>query len=116
MRSGDALRSALGKATDLRGRLSKVGLTGTSKVYDSGLTSYLEAQSLAACAEVVLASALAREESRGAHSRVDFPDKDKEWGRLTVVLKRGSNGNMEVRRDPLPPVREDLQKIIEEQG
>ena len=57
-----------------------------------------------------------RKESRGAHSRVDFPDKDKEWGGFTVVLKRGSDGGMEVRRDPLPPVREDLQKIIEEQS
>jgi succinate dehydrogenase / fumarate reductase flavoprotein subunit len=59
---------------------------------------------------------LERKESRGAHSRIDFPDKDKEWGGFTVVLKRGSGGGMEVRRDPLPPVREDLQKIIEEQG
>ena len=33
-----------------------------------------------------------------------------------VVLKRGSDGNMEVRRDALPPIREDLQKIIEEHG
>ena len=86
MRSGDTLRSALGQAAELRGRLLKVGLAGASKVYDSGLTSYLEAQSLAACAEAVLASALAREESRGAHARTDFPNRDDaKWLKHTIV-------------------------------
>ena len=86
MRSADGIKSAMGKVSDLKARLSKVTLPSVSKNYDSALTSYLEAQSLLTTAEIVLASALAREESRGAHARTDFPARDDaKWLKHTIV-------------------------------
>jgi succinate dehydrogenase flavoprotein subunit len=40
------------------------------------------------CAEAITRSARFREESRGAHSRLDFPDPDEEWGRYNIVVSR----------------------------
>jgi len=101
--------AALGRKADL------IGVTGDRK-FNPGWHTALDLQHLLSNSEACARAALGRKESRGAHSRVDFPDKDKEWGGFTIVLKRGSDGNMEVSRDALPPIREDLQKIIEEHG
>ena len=45
-------------------------------------------------AESVARSALMREESRGAHTRVDFPGEQDEWLQSNVVIYKGENGNM----------------------
>jgi succinate dehydrogenase / fumarate reductase flavoprotein subunit len=92
-----------------------IGVMG-DRNFNPGWHTALDLRHLLSNSEACARSALARKESRGAHSRIDFPEKDKEWGGFTVVLQQDSEGNMEVRRDPLPPVRGDLQKIIEEQG
>jgi succinate dehydrogenase / fumarate reductase flavoprotein subunit len=66
--------------------------------------------------EAVARAARERKESRGAHSRVDFPDKDPEWGDVNLVLGKGSTGEMEVRREAIRPMPRELEDIIREQG
>jgi succinate dehydrogenase flavoprotein subunit len=66
--------------------------------------------------EAVVMAAKARQESRGAHSRIDHLEKKKEWGTFNHVVKKGENGEMEIRREPIPQIRQELQDIIEEQG
>ena len=109
------LSEAVEEIAALARRADLIGVIGDRK-FNPGWHTALDLRHLLSNSEACARAALERKESRGAHSRVDFPDKDKEWGGFTVVLKRGSDGGMEVRRDPLPPVREDLQKIIEEQS
>ena len=65
-------------------------------------------------AEAVTRSAIERQESRGAHFREDYLAKDETWGKTTLVVKQGTDGAMEIRREAIPPPREDLQRIIEE--
>ena len=115
VREEGPLSEAVEEIAALARRADLIGVTGDRK-FNPGWHTALDLRHLLSNSEACARAALERKESRGAHSRVDFPDKDKEWGGFTVVLKRGSDGGMEVRRDPLPPVREDLQKIIEEQG
>jgi len=64
--------------------------------------------------EATARSARARKESRGAHTRDDYPQKDAEAAKRNTVVRRGSDGSMEVSEQPIPEIREDLKQLIEE--
>jgi len=59
-------------------------------------------------------AALERKESRGAHFREDYPQKDEQSGKFNLVIKKNVKGQMELRKEPLKEVRADLKQIIEE--
>jgi succinate dehydrogenase / fumarate reductase flavoprotein subunit len=63
--------------------------------------------------EAVTRSALMREESRGGHTRDDFPKPDPAWGTKNVVTRK-SAGELELRTEPLPVVPEELQVLLGE--
>ena len=75
-RDKDGLSAACAKLNDLRRRYTEVELTDKTNVYNTDLLQALELGSMLDCAEAVTASALARTESRGAHQRLDFVDRD----------------------------------------
>ena len=55
-----------------------------------------------------------RQESRGAQTRNDFPDKDPDdWGKHNLLLRKAADGSMEVEKVPVAPQTEQQQKIIE---
>ena len=63
--------------------------------------------------EAVARSALARTESRGAHSRIDYPNLDSFWERKHNVIVRESGG-MNRREVPIEPIPEELKQILAE--
>jgi len=69
---------AVDKIRELNERYRSVGVQDKGRVFNFDLANYLELGSLLDCAECVAAGALARRESRGAHSRLDFPERDDE--------------------------------------
>ncbi len=75
-REKDGLSAAVGKLGELRQRYAEVELTDKTNVYNTDLLQALELGSMLDCAEAVTASALARTESRGAHQRLDFVERD----------------------------------------
>jgi fumarate reductase flavoprotein subunit len=75
-RSGHELAAACKKLGELRQRYAEVELTDKTNVYNTDLLQALELGSMLDCAEAVTASALARTESRGAHQRLDFVERD----------------------------------------
>ncbi len=75
-RTGTDLQDALDEVRALRARVAGIRLDDRGWVYNTDLVSALELENLLDLAEVVVAGALARTESRGAHARRDFPDRD----------------------------------------
>ncbi len=75
-RSGEGLAEACATLADLRRRYRSVTLHDKTNVYNTDLLQALELGCMLDCAEAVTASALARRESRGAHQRLDFTERD----------------------------------------
>jgi fumarate reductase flavoprotein subunit len=75
-RSGEGLAAACARLGELRRRYRNVELHDKTNVYNTDLLQALELGSMLDCAEAVVQSAAARKESRGAHQRLDFPERD----------------------------------------
>ena len=75
-RTAETLERARATIADLKGRYARLGVQDKGSVFNSNLLEVLELGCLLDTAEATVASALARTESRGAHSREDFPDRD----------------------------------------
>jgi succinate dehydrogenase / fumarate reductase flavoprotein subunit len=95
----------------LRARADRAGVTG-SRQYNPGWHTAMDLRNLLICSEMLIRAALERKESRGAHTRDDFPDTDKtHWGKVNVVLRRAAEG-MRVVQEPLPPPPPELQELL----
>lgn len=86
-RTREGLEEALAKVVDLKARYSRIGLQYTGKVFNTDLVTYLELGCMLDIAHTMVAGALAREESRGAHTRRDFPERDDDqWLKHTLAF------------------------------
>ena len=85
-RRGDQLESALKEVRELEQRFKNIKVEDKSVPFNTGLTSALQLDFMLDLAEVTIAGALARTESRGAHSRRDYPKRDDEnWLKHTLA-------------------------------
>jgi succinate dehydrogenase / fumarate reductase flavoprotein subunit len=113
VRNEGELSQAIDGLERLQERAKRVSVEG-NREYNSGWHTALDLRNLLPVAEAVTRAALEREESRGAHFREDHLGKDDEWGTMNLVIRESAQGSMDVRREKLPPIREDLQAIIDE--
>ncbi len=87
-RTGSALESALKKIKELKERLPNASVKDQGRVYNTDLLSALEMDNLLDLAEVIVNGALTRTESRGAHARRDFPQRDDvNWLKHTLAYR-----------------------------
>jgi succinate dehydrogenase / fumarate reductase flavoprotein subunit len=81
-------------------------------MFNPGWHLCADLKSLLTVSEAVTRCALARKESRGAHSRIDFPNYDPTWGKQNnIISRRGNEMLLQQRPTAQPP--EELQKLIE---
>jgi succinate dehydrogenase / fumarate reductase flavoprotein subunit len=113
VRMESEMRQALTGLQALGARARRVRVQG-NREYNPGWHTALDLANLLAVSEAVTRSALERKESRGAHFREDFADKDPAWGKLNVVVRRGQGGEMQVARQPIPEMPPALKQVIEE--
>jgi len=89
-RSGEGLAAASAKLAELRQRYRSIELHDKTNVYNTDLLQALELGSMLDCAEAVVVSARERRESRGAHQRLDFPERDdRNYLRHSLAQYRG---------------------------
>jgi succinate dehydrogenase / fumarate reductase, flavoprotein subunit len=106
------LAEALDRLNDLEGRWSSAKVDG-GRVFNPGWNLVFELRNLLAISQAVTMSARQRTESRGAHSRLDFPQQDDaNWGGVNIVICRGPDGAMMVTRTPLPPMPAELRSLL----
>jgi succinate dehydrogenase / fumarate reductase flavoprotein subunit len=77
-RRGDFMREGIAKLADLRGRIESISLEDKSEAFNTARIEALELQNLFEVAEATAVVAEARDESRGAHAREDFTERDDE--------------------------------------
>jgi len=113
VRRQEELERALEGIAKLRARAAKVGVGG-NREYNPGWHTALDLSNLLTVSEAIALAAKERKESRGAHFRDDYPEKDPAYGTFNFVINKGPDGAMKIGRDPLPPMTEEQKQIIEE--
>ncbi|RCN59558.1 succinate dehydrogenase flavoprotein subunit [Acidiferrobacter thiooxydans] len=110
-RTQDVLDEGVRRVREIRERLAYAGLRDHSRVFNTARIEALELENLVEVALATVVSAAARHESRGAHSRVDHPERDdRHWLKHTLYLRAGETIDYKpVRMKPLtvdsfPPI------------
>ena len=105
------LKEALKDLDDLEERAQKTS-AGTSRIYNPGWHQALEIDAMIDVSRMCTLAALHREESRGGHTRDDFPTPDyRYWGKINSVITKKDGMKIEHRR--YPPIDEELKKLLD---
>jgi len=112
-RTREDLEKALGELEKMKERWKAISVEG-SRLFNPGWHLALELKSMLTVSEAVTRAALMRVESRGAHSRIDFPNTEAAWGRKNVIVKR-EGSPMALREDSVGEMPEELKKILAEE-
>jgi succinate dehydrogenase / fumarate reductase flavoprotein subunit len=113
VRREDEMQKALSMVGGLQKRAAAVGVVG-NREYNPGWHTALDLHNLLTVSEAITRAALERKESRGGHFRDDYPNKDASYGTFNTVVSRGPDGQMQLRRQSLPPMPDYLKQVIEE--
>lgn len=110
VRTDEELKTALSELERIKKDAAKVKAAGTSQ-YNPGWHEALSLQSLIISAEAVTRAALMREESRGGHTRVDFPGESNEWLKYWIVSSKNHDGTMITEKISRPEAPKELEEI-----
>jgi succinate dehydrogenase / fumarate reductase, flavoprotein subunit len=113
VRQEKEMSQALDLIQQLKVRAERVGVTG-NREYNPGWHTAIDLNNLLTVSEMVAKAALERQESRGAHFRDDYPSKDNNFGSFNIVIRKNPRGEMQIMREPIPPMPLELKQIIQE--
>jgi fumarate reductase flavoprotein subunit len=104
-RTGPEMTKGAEILAELQERVGNVGLADTSRSFNTELLAALELANMLDIGECILQAGLQREESRGAHQRTDFPERDDERFLTHVLVHRNPDGTARVERLPVTITR-----------
>ncbi len=111
-RNEDDLKKGLAEIQDLKQRAARMRVEG-SRLFNPGWHLARDLKSMLTVSEAVALSALERKESRGAHSRIDFPNYDETWGKQNNIISCEGD-EMKLRQSPTPEMPDELQRLLKE--
>jgi succinate dehydrogenase / fumarate reductase, flavoprotein subunit len=118
IRKAEEVEQALLALHDLRGRVAKVSVDGGRR-FNPGWHIALDLRNMLVVSECVAKASLERTESRGGHTRDDYPAMEPEWRRVNLVCELTdvdaglAEESVRVRRQPLPPMPRELLSLFE---
>ena len=112
IRREDEIKTALAELEKLRERAEKISAPGGS-AYNPGWHLALDLRNILLIAECVAQAALERQESRGGHTRDDYPGMSPEWRKLNLICSLGADGGVTLRRQPMEPMRTELLELFD---
>jgi succinate dehydrogenase / fumarate reductase, flavoprotein subunit len=107
IRTADEMNDALKRLDELKVRAGKLSVEG-DRQFNPGWHLALDLRNMLLVSECVARAALLREESRGGHTRDDFPTMQAEWRKKNLVCSLTDGGAVDVVEQPMPPMRDDL--------
>ena len=110
MRNEKDLQDALETIESIKSQFKDVGVSGQF-VYNKGLLACLELGNMLVATEAIVRSAIMRKESRGAHTRSDYPKKSKEWLK-NIICSISADGSMSLSTVPLKEMPAELKKLV----
>jgi succinate dehydrogenase / fumarate reductase flavoprotein subunit len=115
IRTEAELKAALDKIRDLDARVASVSVEG-HRQYNPGWHLAIDLHNMLLVSESVAKAAMERKESRGGHTRDDYPMTDYDfWGKLNLIVELGGDGHATVRQQPLPVPPPELAALLEEE-
>jgi succinate dehydrogenase / fumarate reductase flavoprotein subunit len=111
IRKEDEIKQALAELEKLRTRAANVSAEG-GPAYNPGWHLALDLRNIMLIADCVAQAALERQESRGGHTRDDFPGMSPEWRKVNLICTLDGD-RVGIRRQPMPPMRDDLIKLFD---
>jgi succinate dehydrogenase / fumarate reductase flavoprotein subunit len=112
IRRESELTTALVELDKLRARVAQVSAPG-GRAYNPGWHLALDLRNMLQVAECVAQAALERQESRGGHTREDYPAMSPEWRKVNLVCSLDADGEVTLTRQPLVPMRTDLLELFD---
>ncbi|HEU5265825.1 MAG TPA: FAD-binding protein, partial [Jatrophihabitans sp.] len=107
VRTASELQDAEERIEKLKERAKHVSVTG-GRAFNPGWHLALDLRNMLAVAECVARAALMREESRGGHTRDDFPQMSAQWRQVNLVCSLNAAGDIDVVEQKMAPMRPDL--------
>jgi succinate dehydrogenase / fumarate reductase flavoprotein subunit len=106
------MKTALVELDKLRARSAQVSAAG-GRAYNPGWHLALDLRNMLVVAECVAQAALERQESRGGHTRDDYPAMSPEWRKINLICSLDADGDVALKRQPIVPMRTDLLELFD---
>ncbi len=113
IRDADEMAEALATLQGLKERAKNLTVEG-NRQFNPGWHLAIDLQNMLVCSEMVATAAIERKESRGGHTRNDYPGPDPEWGAKNIILSE-KDGTVSFKHKPLTVMPDDLKELFEEQ-
>jgi succinate dehydrogenase / fumarate reductase flavoprotein subunit len=114
IRTESELVAALEKIKVFRDRIKNVRVSG-ERFFNPGFHVALDLENMLVVANCIASAALIRQESRGGHTRDDYPKMDPNWRQINLICSQDANGDIEVEKVPLPSMPEELLNLFDKE-